>query len=187
VLGTVARLDAVKGLDILLRAFARVLERLPEARLLVVGDGPEARALHDLARGLGLRDRVIFTGAIPAAARCLPALDLYVSASRREGLPLAVLEAMACGLAVVATRVTGHVDLIEDGMTGVLVPPEEPAALAAAAMALLQDPARRRAMGQAGRERVETRFVLARMVDQVGALYRQAASFPRGEPHLRGV
>ena len=187
VLGTVARFDAVKGLDVLLRAFARTLERLPAARLLVVGDGPEAAALRALAGSLALGDRVTFTGAVADAARCLPVLDLYVSASRREGLPLAVMEAMACGLAVLATRVPGHVDLVEEGVTGVLVPADDPAALCAAAVTLLQDPARRRAMGAAGRQRVEAHFTMAPMVSRVAALYREAARFPEGWPHLPGV
>jgi glycosyltransferase involved in cell wall biosynthesis len=180
VLGTVARFDQVKGLDVLLRAFARVLERLPEARLLVVGDGPEAVGLRTLAGSLALNDRVIFAGSIPRAARCLPALDLYVSASRREGLPLAVLEAMACGLAVVATCVPGHVDAVEHGVTGVLVPPDAPEALGDAVVALLRDGARRQAMGRAGRERVERCFALGPMLRRVAALYREAARFPRG-------
>ncbi len=187
VLGTVARFDPIKGLDVLLRAFAIVIERLPSAQLLIIGDGPAAPTLHDLAGSLGLARRVIFTGSIPRASRGMPALDLYVSASRREGLPLAILEAMACGLPVLATRVPGHVDVVEDGVTGVLVPADEPGRLADAAVALLGDPSRRRAMGEAGRARVENRFVLTAMVTQVADLYREAAGFPRGRPDLRGV
>jgi glycosyltransferase involved in cell wall biosynthesis len=180
VLGTVARFDQIKALDVLLRAYARVLERLPESRLLIVGNGPEGGSLRALAGSLALNDRVIFAGSIPRAARCLPAMDVYVSASRREGLPLAVLEAMACGLAVVATRVPGHVDAVEHGVTGVLVPPDAPEALGDAVVALLRDGARRRAMGRAGRERVERCFAVGPMVRRVAALYREAARFPRG-------
>jgi glycosyltransferase involved in cell wall biosynthesis len=186
VIGTVARFDPIKDLDVLLRAFARLLQRVPRAQLLVVGDGPESARLHGLAENLGVRPRVVFAGLIPDAVRCLPLVDLYASASRREGLPLALLEAMACERAVVATRAPGHVDVVEDGVTGVLVPVGDSERLAAAAGALLEDPARRRALGQAGRHRVESRFTLARMVAAVADLYREAAGF-RGDPHVRGV
>jgi glycosyltransferase involved in cell wall biosynthesis len=183
VLGTVARFDRIKALDVLLRAFARVLERLPQSRLLIIGDGPEGVSLRTLAGSLAPLDRVVFAGSIPRAARCLPAMDVYVSASRREGLPLAMLEAMACGLAVVATRVPGHVDAVEDGVTGVLVPPDAPEVLGDAVVALLRDGERRRALGRAGRERVERCFALGPMVRRVAGLYREAARFPRG--HVR--
>ena len=140
VLGTVARFDPVKGLDVLVRAFAQVLARRPAAQLLLVGDGPEAPRLRELAAALGVAGRVVFAGAVPDAARGLPSLDLYVSASQREGLPLALLEAMACGLPVLATRVPGNVDVVEDGVTGVLVAPGDAAGLARAAVDLLEDP-----------------------------------------------
>jgi glycosyltransferase involved in cell wall biosynthesis len=186
VLGTVARFDPVKGLDVLVRAFAQILARRPDAQLLLVGDGPEAPRLRELAGALGLAACVVFAGAVKDAARGLVALDLYVSASQREGLPLALLEAMACGLPVLATRVPGNVDVVKDGVTGVLVPPGDPAGLARAAVELLEDPARRRALGEAGRERVESHFALSRLVTEMGDLYREAAGFRRG-PHVRGV
>ncbi|HSL52672.1 MAG TPA: glycosyltransferase family 4 protein [Candidatus Deferrimicrobiaceae bacterium] len=187
VLGTVARFDPVKGLDVLLRAFAQVLARRPNAQLLLVGDGPEAARLRDLAGALGLAGRAVFAGPVKDAARGLPALDLYVSASHREGLPLALLEAMVCGLPVLATRVPGHVDVVEDGVTGVLVPPGDPAGLAAAAVELLEDPTRRRALGEAGRARAETHFALSRLLAEMRDLYREAGGFHREGPHVRGV
>ena len=179
VLGTVARFDAVKGLDVLLRAFATLLGRVPDAQLLLVGDGIEAPGLRRLSQDLGVGHRVVFAGFIPDASRCLPVMDLYVSASWREGLPLAVLEAMASGLSIVATRVPGHVDVVEHDVTGVLVPPGDPERMAHEAARLLQDPARRRALGAAGRQRVEGRFALARMLDEVADLYREIGSFRR--------
>ena len=117
-LATVARFDPVKGLDVLLRALPGLAARAPAAQLLIVGDGPERERLHALAREVDPGGRVVFAGAVPDAARLLPLVDLYVTASRREGLPLAVLEAMACGLPVLATRVPGHIDAVEDGVTG---------------------------------------------------------------------
>jgi glycosyltransferase involved in cell wall biosynthesis len=110
-------------------------------------------------------------------------MDLYVSASRREGLPLAILEAMGCGLAVVATRVPGHVDVVEDGVTGVLVPLGDIERMASVAAELLADPVRRRAMGEAGRRRVEARFALSRMLTDVADLYRAAVPFHAEDPH----
>jgi glycosyltransferase involved in cell wall biosynthesis len=187
VLGTVARFDPVKGLDVLLRAFAQVLARRPTAQLLLVGDGPEAARLRDLAGALGLAGRAVFAGPVKDAARGLPALDLYVSASHREGLPLALLEAMVCGLPVLATRVPGHVDVVEDGVTGVLVPPGDPTGLAGAAVELLEDPTRRRGLGEAGRARAETHFGLSRLLAEMRDLYREAGGFHREGPHVRGV
>jgi glycosyltransferase involved in cell wall biosynthesis len=178
VLATVARFDPVKRLEVLLRALPLVVARVPEAQLLVVGDGPERDALHALARTLALGDRVVFAGAIPDAARVLPLVDLYLTASRREGLPTALLEAMACGVPVLATEVPGHVDAVEPEITGRLVPPDDAPGLAAAAALLLRDPALRARMGQAGRERVERHFTHARMLAEIAALYREAAGFP---------
>lgn len=175
VLATMARFDPIKGLDVLLRALPDLLARVPAAQLLIVGDGPERERLHALARELDEAGRAVFAGAVPDAARLLPLADLYVTASRREGLPLAVLEAMACGRPVLATRVPGHIDLVEDGVTGLLVPPDDPAHLAAAAAQLLLDAPRRAAMGEAGRARVVQRFDGARMVAEIADLYRAAA------------
>src|SRR2546430_4674071 len=103
-------------------------------------------------------------------------LDLYVAASRKEGLPLAVLEAMGAGLAVVATDVPGHRDAVAAGETGLLVPPGDERALAAAIGALLDDPERRRRLGRAGRARVARDFAIRPMVDKTAEIYRAAAA-----------
>jgi len=179
VVGTVARFDPVKGLDVLVEAVARLATRSRVA-LLLVGDGPEGAALRTLVERRGLRGTVLFPGAVPDAARCLGAIDVYVSASRAEGLPLAVLEAMACRRPVVATRVPGHVDVIESGQSGVLVPPDDPDALARAVDELLREPARREALGEGARARVERDFSADRMAAQTAEVYRDAlARHPR--------
>jgi len=187
-LGTIARFDRVKALDALLCAFAVVAATQPAARLLLVGDGPQAPRLRALAASLGVEERVRFPGFLADACRLLPALDLYISASRKEGLPLALLEAMACGLPVVATRVPGHVDVIEHGATGLLAAPDDPQALGLAMGDLLADPARRSTMGQAGRRRVEERFAASRMAAETADLYRSVAGrFAGGRALNRSV
>ena len=175
VLATVARIDPVKRLAVVVRAMPLLLARVPEAQLLIVGDGPGRDALRALARTLVPEERVVFAGAIPGAARVLPVADLYVTASSREGLPLAVLEAMACERPVLATRVAGHVDAVEPEVTGRLVPVDDPGALAEAAAGLLRDGALRARMGRAGRERVERHFGQTRMLAEIADLYRAAA------------
>jgi glycosyltransferase involved in cell wall biosynthesis len=187
-IGTIARLDPIKAVDVLLEAFARVARARSRARLIVIGDGPEAGRLRARARTLGLESRVRFTGSIADAARLLGGLDLYVSASRREGLSLAVLEAMGMGLPVGATRVAGHVDAVSDGVTGLLVAADQPTALADAVERLLGEPAAtRRTMGEAGRRRVEDHFGVERMVAETADLYRAIARFPERKSSTSGV
>ena len=187
VLGTVARFDPVKALDTLLRAFALAAAE-PAAHLVVIGDGSERARLSALAGSLGIEARVRFPGFIAEASRLLSAVDLYVSASRKEGLPLAILEAMASGLPVAATRAPGHVDVVEEGVTGLLVTPDDHRALGQAMGDLLAEPRVRAAMGQAGRRRVEERFSASRMVAETADLYRVTVGrFAAGGAQRRGV
>ncbi len=176
VVGCVARFDAVKGLDVVLDAARRLRARVPRLRLVLVGDGPEATRLRRRAEALGLGSVVTFAGMIENAPTLYPAWDLYVSASRREGLPLAVLEAMACRLAVVATDIPGHQEVVVDGITGLLAPADDPGALAEGVAALLADKPRRERLGQAGRERVERAFPLAPIVKALEDVYRSCAA-----------
>lgn len=180
VAGCIARFDPVKGLDLLVEAARRLGERSPRLSLVLVGGGADERRLRDRVARAGLADRVRFTGPLADACRVFPAFDVYVSASRGEGLPLGVLEAMASGLPVVATRVTGHVDLVVDGVTGWLTPPGDPGSLAAAVARLLDDPELGRKMGRAGSERVERHFRLEPMVAELARLYHEAAASGRG-------
>ena len=175
VIGCVSRFDPVKRLELLVDALRRLKDRVPRLVLVLVGGGGELERIRRLVAERGLSDRVIFTGFVENPVRVQAALDLYVAASRKEGLPLAVLEAMAAGLAVVATDVPGHRDVVAPGETGLLVAPEDPAALAEAVATLLSDPARRKSLGQAGRERVRQEFGVRAMVDATAAVYRRAA------------
>jgi glycosyltransferase involved in cell wall biosynthesis len=152
VVGTAARFDDVKRLDLLLRAAAA-----PGAThaLALIGAGPEEPALRRLAHDLRLGPRVTFAGEVPEAARLFAAFDVFAAPSRKEGLPLAVVEAMALGLPVVGTRVGGIGDVILDGECGLLVPPEDPGALAEALVELGLDAGRRAKLAAGARPRAE--------------------------------
>jgi glycosyltransferase involved in cell wall biosynthesis len=176
VLGCVSRWDPVKRLEILLQAVRRLASRIPDVALLLVGGGGEEARIRRLVATTGLQERVIFTGFLGNPARAYGMLDLYVAASLKEGLPLALLEAMAASRAIVATDVSGHRDVVVHGETGLLAPPEDSAALAEAIATLAADPDRRRLMGEGGRQRVLDHFAIQSMVDQTAAVYRRAVS-----------
>jgi glycosyltransferase involved in cell wall biosynthesis len=156
----VGRLDAVKGVPLLIEAFAAVREAHPEARLAVVGDGPARAALEAQAAALGIAAATEFLGyrAQDEVADLLAGADLLVLPSFAEGLPVVLMEAMASGLPVIATRVAGVAELVEDGVSGLLVPPGDVESLAAALRRLLADPALGARMGAAGRAQVEAAF-----------------------------
>lgn len=174
VLGCVTRFDPVKRVELLLRALSQLIPQIPRLVLLLVGGGGEEGRIRRLARGMELGDRVIFTGFLENPVRIYPILDLYVSTSLKEGLPLSLIEAMAARLPVVATDVPGHRDVVAHGETGLLLPPEDPAALADAVAMLLADPEQRRRMGEAGRWRVLKDFAIQPMIEGTAAIYRRA-------------
>lgn len=151
---SLGRMMPVKGQDVLLEAFALVRDRHPQARLILIGDGPARQEFEQLAARLGIADAVDFVGQRdPDDVRIfMGRTAVFALPSRSEGLPLALLEAMAAGLPVVATRVGGVPDVLEPG-TGLLVPPEDAAALAEALSKLLDRPAEAAAMGERARER----------------------------------
>ena len=161
VLLTLARLVPRKGIDTVLRALPAVRAAVPDVVYLVGGVGPDEERLRSLAVELGVSQCVQFLGYVPDAelAPTYGAADVFVLAAREErpdveGFGLVYLEANACGKAVVGTSSGGVPDAVVPGETGLLVPPDDPPALAGALVELLRDPARARAMGQAGRERV---------------------------------
>ena len=174
VLGSISRFDPIKRLEVLLAAVQRLVGRLPRVALLLVGAGAEDGRLRRVTAEMGLQARVIFTGFLENPARVYPGLDLYVSASEKEGLPLSLVEAMCAGLAVVATDVPGHRDVVIHGETGLLVPPNDSVALADAIAELMSDPIRRKAMGEAGRQRALKEFGIRLMVDATAAIFRRA-------------
>jgi glycosyltransferase involved in cell wall biosynthesis len=154
VVGTVAQLRPQKSLDVLITAFARLPADLAAARLVIVGDGPSRAALEHAASGLGVAERVHFLGTRTDLTTILDAVDVAAMSSDFEGLPLFAFECMAHRTPLVATAVGGLRDLI-DGRSGVLVPPRDPNALAAALGDLLRDPARREAIAATAEERLE--------------------------------
>jgi glycosyltransferase involved in cell wall biosynthesis len=174
VIGTLARLSYEKGLPDLLAAFGVLQQRFGhDLRLRIAGDGPERAALEAQARRLGLGEAVEFRGwveheAVPAFLR---SLDVFVLASTYEGFGVAAVEAAACALPVVATNVYGIPDVVSDGVTGLLVPPRRPRALADAIARLVEDPRLRSAMGDAGRAYVQAHFDWAANVRQAEAVY----------------
>lgn len=170
----VGSLSQKKGLDVLLRALPQVVREAPAVRLVLAGEGPEAERLRALAGELGLAGQVRFAGMVtgPAKADLFAAARIVVVPSRREPFSNALLEAMAAGRAVVATAVGGSQEVVEDGRSGLLVPPEDADALAAALIGLLRAPERTAALAQAARRRAE-QFSWERMVDSYEALYRE--------------
>jgi glycosyltransferase involved in cell wall biosynthesis len=160
----------------LLRAFRIVVDELPTARLLVVGDGPERARLEKLSAELGLTGQVTFTGDRADIPDVLTLVDVITLCSYSiECFPMALLEAMAAGRPAVCTAVGGVPELVEQGVTGYLVPPHEPAALADRLLALLRDRATARRFGAAARHAVETRFSLGRSVEAAAAALERVA------------
>lgn len=171
----VGHLSKVKGYPTFLRAAARTAAVLDDCAFVALGGetiqpGYGAYLQH-LADGLGIRSRVHFLGWQRDVVDVIRAADLVVLPSLAEGLPIAILEAMACGKPVVATPVNGVPEAVQDGVTGLLVPPSDVDALSAAMLRLLKDPERARQMGEQGRRVAESRFSVGRFVSSVETLY----------------
>jgi glycosyltransferase involved in cell wall biosynthesis len=173
VIGNVAALTDHKDHHTLMRAAALVLQRAPRARFVILGEGELRSSLEKEAAALGFGDRCVFAGFRSDLDRLLPAFTLFCLSSRLEGLGTSLLDAMCFGVPIVATAAGGIPEAVEDGVTGRLSPPGDPAALAGALVELLEDPDRRRALGAAGRRRFEKRFSADRMVDDTLRVYRE--------------
>jgi len=169
IVGSVARLHEQKGLDVLIRALAS----LPDVTVVLVGDGPERSKLERLATELGVRDRILIIGWVENPRDYLPSFDVVCAPSRFEGFPLAVIEAMLARRAVVGSSVESIPEAVEHGSTGLLVPPDEPEALAQAISTLLRNRHQREAMGDRARSRALERFTSSSMARSFEALYRR--------------
>lgn len=170
----VGGLTPQKDHDLLARAAARLRESLPEARIVVVGEGFLRPALEARVRSLGLADRFLLPGFLRDVRPALAAADLLVLSSDNEGMAWVLIEALACGLPIVATDVPGVRACVEPDVNGLIVPPRDETALAGALAALLTDPARRRAMGARSRVLAEARFAEADMLAGTEAVLREA-------------
>jgi glycosyltransferase involved in cell wall biosynthesis len=170
VLALVGALEERKGHDVLLAALATLD---PHLTALCAGEGSRRATLAAEAERLGLRDRVRFLGRVDDVAEVLAAADVLVMPSRHEGLGVAALEGMAAGLPVIASRVGGLPAAVADGTTGLLIPPDDPAALAVAIRRLANDRALGRRLGAAGAARVRERFTMAAMAEGTLAVYRE--------------
>jgi len=174
--GQAARFAPQKALEVLIDASVPLLERDSRAYLVLAGDGPLLEVMRTKARSTPVRDRILFPGFQTDVPGFLAALDIYVLSSTTEGLSLALVEAMAAGLPVVATAVGGNPEAVEDGVTGLLVAPGRTAALEQAVARLLKDPGLRRSMGEAGRQRALAEFTEDRMLERTAAVYREVSA-----------
>ena len=172
-LGMVAQMETRKDHPGLIEAFAVLVAAHPGARLLLAGDGSRRAETGTAAARLGVAGSVEFMGTVSRPETVYAALDVYVQASAaEEGTSNSILEAMACGRPVVATDIGGNREVVEDGVTGLVVPPRDPRALAAALDRLLRDPEGARRMGETGAVRVRERYGRRRMVEATLAVYR---------------
>ncbi len=178
-MGTACRLVPIKGVRHLIAAMAVLRPSMPDVRLEIAGAGPEQSALESEVRLQGLDDSVKFLGWQTEISYVMARWDVYAQPSLEEGFGLAVVEAMAAGLPVVASRVGSLPELVEEGHTGWLVPPANPAALAERLRHLLLDPAAQQAFGEAGWARARDLFSLSRMVTSIAAVYDDLVASPR--------
>lgn len=179
---TAGRFEQQKGLIYLLRAFLRVHAALPGARLVIFGDGPLYPRLRAEADCLGLGRTVVFAGWRTDLDVLLRGCDIFCLPSLWESFGYVLLEAMAARLPIVATRVEGIPEVTGEGQCALLVPPADEGALAAALIALLKDGAQRAALAEAGRQRLEREYTLARMIGRIEDLYQELASaVPEGK------
>lgn len=175
IITNVARFNPQKAQHNLLAAVPAVLEKFPQATFLLVGKGHLEPKLRQQAANLGINDRVVFTGVRHDIPAILAQSDLFVLSSAWEGMPLSVIEAMAAARAVLVTDVGGNAELVQNGRSGLVVPPNDVPALEKGLLALLQDKPARLALGAAARQRVQRLFNTERFVQQYESLYTALA------------
>jgi L-malate glycosyltransferase len=180
VVGNVAALVPHKGQRHLIEAAHLVVRDMPDARFVILGEGELRDALERQVREYHLEKHVLLPGFRTDVLGCIKSFDLFAMSSVTEGLGTSLLDAMACGRPIVATRAGGIPEIVEDGVQGLLVEPRDHRAMARAIVMLLRDEPRRRAMGDAGYARVGARFTVERMVEQTAAVYARVA----GTPHV---
>ncbi|MBD3410853.1 MAG: glycosyltransferase [Ignavibacteriales bacterium] len=179
VVGFLGRLCEQKGVDVLIEAFARVAEKRADVVLALAGEGEMEALVRERARAGGVEERVLFLGFLDDPAPFLKAIDLFVLSSRWEGFGIVLAEAMAAGKPCVTTDAGSVVEIVEDKTTGLVVPPEDPDALARAMERLIDDGVLAKRMGDAGARRVREKFTVERMGDDYERLFYRIAKRPR--------
>jgi len=172
-LGCIARLYEFKGQKYLIQALPSVLGKYPKAKIVLVGGGSMEESLQELAKSLGVEEKVLFLGERKDIPELLKAFDLFVFPSLREGMPGALMEAMASGLPVIATNIDGNNELIVDGENGVLVSPERPQQISAKIILLLENKEMAERLGEKAKETIEKKFSIDNMVTQIDSLYER--------------
>jgi len=173
VVGIVARLSDVKGHKYLIEAMGDILEKIPQTQLLIVGEGKMEKELVTLVERLGMEKNVFFLPSVSDAKDALSIMDLFVMPSLKEGLGLSLMEAMACGLPVVASDVGGIKSLIQDGHNGLLIRPADSKGLSFAILELLQNPERAEKLGRAARVFINQNFSQENMILETERVYRE--------------
>jgi glycosyltransferase involved in cell wall biosynthesis len=171
ILGTVARLDAIKNQKMMIKALNRVLEKFPNTYLIIVGDGPERKNLEELASSLNLTSNIFFTGFKEDAYRFYQIMDIFLLTSFSEGTAMTLLEAMASRLPIIGTDVGGNPEIIKNGETGYIIPRDDDQFLAEVIERLLSDKSLRVKLGDAGRKRFEDKFQVEHMVTAYQNIY----------------
>jgi glycosyltransferase involved in cell wall biosynthesis len=179
VVGNVAALVPHKGQRHLVEAAHLVVQEVPDARFVILGEGELREHLERQVREHHLEKHVLLPGFRPDVLGCMKRFDVFAMSSITEGLGTSLLDAMACSRPIVATTAGGIPEVVEDGVTGTLVPPRDHQAMASAIVTLLADPHRRQAMGAAGHERLKERFTVERMISATVSVYERVA----GRPH----
>jgi len=181
VVGNIAALVPHKGQRHLIEAAHLVVQRLPDVRFVILGEGELREQLERLVRDYHLEKHVLLPGFRTDVLGCLKSFDIFVMSSVTEGLGTSLLDAMACARPIVATRAGGIPEVVEDGVTGMLVPPRDHKAMADAIGALIGERDRRAVMGGAGLARVTERFSVERMIAGTAAVYARVAGTPHAE------
>jgi len=178
VVGIIARLDPIKNHLCLLRAMQMIFKLFPDVMLIIAGDGPMKEELYSMMEDHGLKERVLFLGFRDDVAQLLEAMDIFVLCSKSEGLPITLIEAMASGKAIVASRVGGIPEVIKDGVNGILISPDNPTELAEALVGLINDPTKRVRLGTKAKETFYDRFTLQSMLRSYEEVYTDTLDRP---------
>lgn len=171
----------VKRVDLFINAAFLLHKKFPAVRFWIIGDGPLRKELQELALSLGLADNVMFLGSRSDVPRIMREVMVGVNCSDSEGMSNAIMEYMACGIPVVATDVGGNRELVEDGVTGLLIPKNDPSGLASALASLLRDPCKASKLGSDGHLFMTEKFGISTMLSKTKDVYASALSRTQGD------